>query len=437
MTAMLLCTVDASANCQRSRHLQTEDHHAAPIRFGRVTLASPALQPPGSLLASVVVPPTDYTSTGAHADTMLWRCDASDLPNLRFLVATNGDSRFGGHHNIGRPDGLVGVYATWFDHVGLRLTMDGVVLTRTWKSVPLASYATHRVKGKDVIDIRVKDVPPLHAELYRVSQATPRSGASATCSTLNKRKPSASGTPYDCQRPNAYVQLAGYGSGAKHDKEGEDSSTRFKFWGADNGFGYRLYRNATLAARASCAVRNATPHVAFPTVSVAALQAGHSVAVPFTVQIECEDDANRQATAANTGGDQTAGLATVAIQVSPGAWRAAQALNLINPAGGVTALVSDQYGLDAALAEGVGIALHNADTGTRLFFAGQSNAPASDAASAGWYPVRDDSPSQHPDHRNDPRNYQRNYVATLHALPGQPVTAGRIHATAYVMVKVQ
>jgi len=429
LAAATLCfATTAAANCQRTTHLKADTHHTAPIRFGRVTLTSPYLQPPGSLLASVVVPPTDYTSTGANADTVLWRCDAADLPNLRFLVATNGNSRFGGHNNIGRPDGLIGVYATWFDNVGLRLTMDGVVVTRTWKSVPLAGYAAHTVRGKSIIDIRVKDVPPLHAELYRVSQITPKAGYVTTCSTLNQRKPTASGTPYDCPRPNAYVQLAGYGSGAKHDLEGEDSHTHFKFIGAHNGFGYRLYHAATLVARTSCAVRNAPAHVKFPPATLAQMQAGHEIPVPFSVQIECNN-----AAPSGTGQNQV----TLGIQVSPGAWRAAQALNLVNPVGGVTALVSDQYGLDATLAQGVGIKLKNADTGNVLYFAGQSDTPSTTAANAGWYPVRQGARKIGASTETGYTHYQHNFTATLHRLPGRTVTAGRIQATGYVVVKVQ
>jgi len=426
--AALLFTTVACAHCQRHTRLQTEDHFAAPIRFGRVTLTSPYLQPPGSLLASVVVPPTDYTATGANADTVLWRCDAADLPSLRFLVATNGDSRFGGHNNIGRADGLTSVYATWFDHVGLRLTMAGVEVSRYWKSVPLASYATNHINGKDVIDIRLKDMPPLHAELYRVSTLTPKAGASGVCSTLNNRQPTASGTPYDCARPNAYVQLAGYGNGAEHDAEGEDSNTRFKFWGRDNGLGYRLYHTATLVARTSCAVRNAPAHVKFPPATLAQIQAGREIAVPFSVQIECNNAAQ-----SGTGRNQV----TIGIQVSPGAWRAAQTLNLVNGAGGVSALVSDQYGLDPALAQGVAIKLKNADTGNSLLFAGQANAPVSDPINAGWYPIKRGSRRIGASETEGYSHYQRHFIATLHRLPGQAVTAGRIHATGYVVVKVQ
>ncbi|VFT69957.1 outer membrane protein [Escherichia coli] len=68
--------------------------------------------PVGSLLATTVVPSTNYTSGGASGSSVLWECDATDLPNIYFLVATNGDDRVGGFHNAGGPDGLSDVYAT-------------------------------------------------------------------------------------------------------------------------------------------------------------------------------------------------------------------------------------------------------------------------------------------------------------------------------------
>lgn len=57
----------------------------------------------------MVTPPANYTYNGA---TGALGCDASDLPNIHFLVAINGDDRTGGYYNIGDVDGLTNVYAT-------------------------------------------------------------------------------------------------------------------------------------------------------------------------------------------------------------------------------------------------------------------------------------------------------------------------------------
>lgn len=145
----------AWATCSNTRVGQTEDGRSALIEFGKINMTDTYFAPVGSLLATTVVPSTNYTSGGASGSSVLWECDATDLPNIYFLVATNGDDRVGGFHNAGGPDGLSDVYATWFAFVGLKQTMAGVTLGRYWKKVPITSYATQGTK----IQIRLQDIP--------------------------------------------------------------------------------------------------------------------------------------------------------------------------------------------------------------------------------------------------------------------------------------
>jgi len=279
--ALLAAAPAAQADCTLNTRMHSGDYHAAPIRFGRINLASTHLQPPGSLMASTIVPPTDYTANGVNADTILWTCDRTDLDNLHFLVSTNGDSRFGGHNDIGGPDGLAHVYGTAFNHVGLRLTMDGVALTRYWRRVPLRDHVTISLGKRQLVGIRLKDVPVLHAELYRVSTVTPDKGPFNHCGSYHGLDPKPGGTAYHCAQPNAYVQLAGFGSdGHKHDREGEDHNNHYQFWWHNNGFAYGMYQVNTLVSQPTCAVRSATPHVRFATVSVAQMTANHTVSAP-------------------------------------------------------------------------------------------------------------------------------------------------------------
>jgi len=267
----------------------------------------------------------------------------------------------------------------------------------------------------------------LHAELYRISQKMPTKGsAKKQCDDKANRDATAEGRRYDCDQPNGYIQLVGYGKGKGQDKEGEDSAKRYAFWGANNGFGYRLYQGVFLVAQPGCAVRSAPAQVRFPATSAARLNHGHTVSVPFAVQIECQNTAK--------SGTKT-NQVSIGIQVSPGAWRAALDLKLVNNAGGVTALVSDQTGQDATLAEGVGITLA-ASNGYPVNFVGQSNAPVTKPTSAGWYSVRYGSRKTGASDAHHTL-YERHYTATLRKLPGHSVTAGRVHATAQVMVKVQ
>ena len=176
-TLLLLALVSLSswANCRNTLVSQTEDDRTARISFGKISLYDSYFVPVGSLVASTVVPPTNYTYGGASAASVLWECDATDLPNIYFLVATNGDHWLGGNNNIGAADGLSDVYATYFAYIGLKQTMSGINLTRYWKKVPINTYAT---SGKK-IQIRLQDIPPLQAELYRVSQL-PTAGGGPT-----------------------------------------------------------------------------------------------------------------------------------------------------------------------------------------------------------------------------------------------------------------
>ena len=99
------------------------------------------------------------------------------------------------------------------------------------EKVPITSYATQGTK----IQIRLQDIPPLHAELYRISTLPDTAGATSYCGNTNTdgdgvgyAKPS--GTPYNCTQPNAYIQLSGTsGIPFAHDEVGEDSADHYDF----------------------------------------------------------------------------------------------------------------------------------------------------------------------------------------------------------------
>jgi len=265
----LLLAQTASARCNNTGNTRAYDTESAPIPFGRVNLTNPTdpvLQPVGTLLASIIVPATNYTAYGATGETGVWRCDKKDVDKgeVFFLVSTNGDSRYGGEHDIGRADGLVDVHATWFKGVGLRLSMEGVNLTRYWKKVPLKNYIVINENGKARVEIRLQDIPPLQAELYRVSQDVPGKGNVYGCGSI-PRTPDAAGTLYTCNQPAGYIQL--HGPGINHDDEWSDHNKSWKFW-ASNGIGYTLYKSLTLSNTPTCVVRSATPHMHFATIGV-------------------------------------------------------------------------------------------------------------------------------------------------------------------------
>ena len=424
---VLLCAaLPSSGTCRRvSSLLQADSARSALIPFGKINLTDTYFAPVGSLLGSVTVPSTNYTYGGVTGSTVLWECDESDLPNIYFLVATNGDDRVGGNVDIGGPDGLQNVYATWFAYVGIRQTMSGVAITHIWQKIPITSYETSGTK----IQIRLQDIPPLQAELYRVS-SLPSAGIASFCAGIAYA--STAGTLYSCTEPNAYIQLAGDDNVSfsfGHDKPGDDCATKYNFWGSDNGFGYGMRTANKLYSNPTCVARSVTPYVMFPTQTVNDMEAGQEVRGNFSVRIECSDSAT-----SGVSDQQTA----LGIQVSEGAYNAASTLGLVNNSGGVSTLVSDNY-FDENMAKGVGITIANSsDPGTSLTLVGQPGIATltPGGSAAGWYPVLQGATKEGAT-VSGYSMYSYNFIATLKKLNGQTVTPGKVHATAYVLVKMQ
>lgn len=419
------------ATCKSTGASQTEDNRTALIPFGRINLTDTYFQPVRTLLGSITVPPTNYTFGGATASTILWTCDLTDLPNIYFLAATNGDDRVGGYWDLGAQDGIPDVYATYFAYVGIKQTMSGVTLTRYWAKVPVTTYATN-ASNSAKIDIRLQDVPALQAELYRISTIPPGSGSgSAYCGrgTSGVVTGTPTGVNYSCIQPNSYIQLVG--PGLTHDNIGEDSNTNYRFWGVDNGFGYGMRSVNTLYNSPSCVARSATPVVLLPTISVSDLNKGLTSTAGFNVTVECSNSVT-SGTTANSG--QTA----IGFQVSSGAFTAAKDLGLVNSSNGVSLLLSDNYQA-TGMAKGVGIAIsYSSAPGTALTLIGEQGMDILNHSgnAAGWYPVLNNA-TPVGSSSSGYTNYSYNFTATLKKIDGQTVVAGKVKSTATVMVQVQ
>ena len=425
-----LLSLQAWGRCTRTGLSNASDSVTALIPFGKVNLYDTYFYPVGSLLGSAIVPPTNYTYGGVNALSVLWTCDTTDLPNISFLVATNGDDRVGGFYNIGTADGLSDVYATYFAYVGIKQSMNGVVLTRYWKRIPLKTYG---VSGNK-IQIRLMDIPVLRAELYRVSTLPGTAARSAFCGNNNSAGAgivygTATGAPYSCIQPNSYVQLSG--PGLPHDEEGEDSAIHYDFF-ASNGIGYGMRNVNRLYNTPTCVARSATPLVSLPPISITDLNNGMTSSAPFNISIECSDSVASGAVGAQT---------VLGFQVSPGAYSAAYTLRLVNSSGGVSILLSDNY-TAPNMAKEVGIVIAYSDEpDTPLTLVGQNNSDplniGNTSRSAGWYPV-----SNHaiPAGRTTPgyRYYNYNFIASLKRIDGwSSVSAGKVRSTVTVLVKLQ
>lgn len=91
------------------------------------------------------------------------------------------------------------------------------------------------------------------------------------------------------------------------------------------------------------------------------------------------------------------------------------------------------------MAKGVGITLaHSDNPGTSLIFVGQPGLATLTPGgnNAGWYPVLLGAKAAG-SVTNGYTYYTYSFIATLKKLDGQTVTAGKVHATAYVLVKMQ
>lgn len=446
----------------------TGDNAAAKIPIGNLHLYNDTIQPLGTKLAEIMVSPMEYKVRNAGSETILWRCapTTNNMSDVRFLVATNGNALHGGQELVQSIDvgGQTNVYYTGFHGIGIRQTMAGVTLTRTWKTVPVSydigtytgtvSNATQCPSGWYCI--RLKHIPNLTAEFFKVA-GTPSSGS---CGDVEN-----SGN-YSCKEPSAYIQLAdslaiGGPVPFSNDVEGQDSRYLLTFLGVNNGFGYTLYNAANLvpAANTCWATTANTQTVTLPLTTTAHLDAGGQVATDFNIQIGCTG---------NVTAGLNAGQFAVGIQASQASYTQAQALGLVNANQGVTALVSDDYATNAARAKNVGIFLYKDGGSTLMNFVGQpgstgSNFPKTNAEllstacswnnpviagtgsgvcylainfphgnNAGWYNFPDLTQSSGDKTTNIPLR------AVLKKLPSAgTVTAGSVYSTAHVLVKMQ
>ncbi|OTG87459.1 adhesin [Acinetobacter sp. ANC 4558] len=418
----ILFSTNIFAICTNTFVAQVGDDRTALIKFGTVNVASTYLQPVGTLLASAVVPSTNYTFNSANASSVLWICDEVDLPLLQFLVATNGDDRVGGYWDLGRDDGVPDTFATYFQYVGIKQSMSGVTLSRFWKAVPVSSFLR---AGNNKIHIRLQDIPPLYAELYRISRLAPTIGSGSSSCGATASGQIASGI-YSCLQPNSYIQLRG--PGLVSDNVGEDSNIFFRFWPVNNGFGYGMRNVNTLLHEPTCVARNVTPFVLFKAMSISELNNNQVAQSNFNVFIECSTSVN-----SGTAPGQTA----IGFQVSEGALTAATNLGLVNSNSGVSTLLSDRYGTNN-IAKGVGIYLSNANTNETMNFISQPYIAS--GALSGWYPVLSGVTGRGiGSTESGYTNYVHTFTATLKKLTGttETVTAGQVRSTAYVLVKVQ
>ncbi|WP_392566617.1 fimbrial protein [Utexia brackfieldae] len=392
--------------------------------FANINLTNSYLQPVGTMLATAIF---DFT-TGVrypNPDKVLYQCDLSDVGQIYEQIATNGDDRVGGFFDLGTLDGNPNYFATYFPYVGIKLThmRSGTVFTRTWQSVPLTSYQT--VGNK--INIRVRDLSPIKAELIKLSTLPPATGAASNY-CLGMASTTAPGS-YTCIQPNGYVLFVGPGIGGEVD--GTDSAYNFGTWGTGrwNAIGMGTAPRPSISYNVSCAIRNVTPVVMFPTISDVSLNEGNIVQGQLTITMECDDKLS----------PSDLGSVVLGLQTSYPAYLTSQNLGLVNANGGLKYLISDDYDTDSTVAKGVGITLTHTASGMSMNFVGWANcttAGCPTSTESGWYPALYGA-SAAPNKVAGYSMWTTQLTATLIKIPGMTIVPGKVKATAYVLARVQ
>lgn len=394
------------------------DSNGAPLRFGNINMTSNYIQPVDSILASSIISLAPARAL-ANPETVLYECDLADKDSLYEVFATNGDSNVGGYTNMGDN-----YFQTFFPYTALKLIHvdSGMEFTRIWQQVRLTKYD---ILGNK-IQIKGKHFSQIRAELKKVA-AVDRTPGPSTWGCPGPAADTYSGN-YTCNQPNGYVVFKG--PGADVPETGYDSSTRFDTWGSGRymAFGMNTAPVSSLSRKNTCVVRNVTPYVVFPTITVSELAQDQTRSASINVDVECQT---------GTISGINSGQTSIGIQTSLPGYLKAQGLGLVNTAGGVSYLLSDLYGTDSRIATGVGITLEDS-SGAPMNFVGWGGCSGNctSTANAGWYPILAGA-NANGSSAAGYNNYTTQFTATLKKLPGSAPTAGKIDATAYVLVKVQ
>ncbi|MGL5384660.1 MAG: fimbrial protein [Serratia sp. (in: enterobacteria)] len=382
-----------------------------------ININSSTFQPDGTLLASSTVNFLEAGTSMFSADQILFRCTADEVGKLYEFYATNGYSPYGGGVEVGSAYGLPESYQTYVNGMALRATnmVTGEYYSRYWKSRPLTNLDTD---SQGWILVKAKDFSNTNVELFRFSNAS---------------GPMTQSGIYSLQEPAAYIAFRGGGI-ASGLYDGADSKANIDGWTAYWPGSVNLFNRTYIRFSATCSVTNVTPTVLFPIISVAQLQAGVTRQRPITIRFDCQTGAP-----ANTGVNAFAsGIAAnqtaMGILVRPANAAAAVAAGFGTPGSGVSYLLSDGYGSDPMIASGVGIQISRTN-GTPMNLLSTLSGSVLGGNAAGWYPVLDDATPGAV--VSGVTSYTKTLNATLKALPGKTVTAGKVSATAQVIIQVQ
>lgn len=385
-----------------------------------VNVSDSSFQPYPTLLASAVAPFTQFGATaGYNPEQVLFRCAPADA--VYEMFSTNGDDQFSGYYSggdrMGMEIGLTAAYRTAWPNVLLRLThmASGEYITHIWKE-HLLTKLDKDSRGFHLI--KVKNLSAVRSELY---SAPLESGVSFPYSATTKSQ------MYLRTQPEGYVAIKG--PGLAYPKVGQaHAGGNWAGLPANWPGTIGLYKDVTLKRYPTCAVLTVTPYVLFPSISHMEINRGDSVTAPFEVRIKCQPGAINSTAPGGTA---------IGVLVSPGSLAVSNQLKLANSSGGLAYLVSENYG-SSGIAQGVGIRILRGSSAINLL-ANENSAGGSDAENVGWYP-HIGKETQYVGSVDGSSVFNEVFHARLEKFQvgTQPaVTAGKVRATAQVVIRVQ
>ncbi|HFV9295601.1 TPA: fimbrial protein [Serratia fonticola] len=382
-----------------------------------VNINNNTFQPNGTLIASGTVSIMQAGAQPYSADQILFRCTASEAGKLYEYYATNGDSVYAGAQEVGAAYGLPETYQTYANGMALRATnmVTGEYYSRYWKARPLTNLDTDSLGW---ILVKAKNFSDTKVELFRLSSAA---GSWTGTGMLSWTQPA------------TYIAFRG-GSLSNGLTVGADSYSNYYGWYAYWPGAVNLHNRIYIRRSATCSVTNVTPTVIFPRITVAELKAGVTRQMPISIEFNCQTGAPASTGVSAIGSGVGANQTAMGILVNPANAAAAVAAGLGTAGSGVSYLLSDGYGIDPLIATGVGIQISRTN-GMAMNLLSTLSGSVLGGNAAGWYPVLDDAvPGTVV---SGVTTYTKNLNATLKALPGKTVTAGKVTATAQVIIQVQ
>ncbi|MEQ5205566.1 fimbrial protein [Proteus vulgaris] len=380
-------------------------------------------QPPGTLVASGFVSMLDAGYETYDPEQILFRCTADEEGKLREFYSTNGDYAYGGNKLVNPALGLNETYISLARGLGIRIknTITGEYYSRYWKSRPLTNLDRD---SQNWILVKAKDFSNMEVELFKINYE--RTGDMPPAQ-------SSSGLITFVNQPAGYIafQSSNYSYLLK---DGSDHASNYHgfyaYWPASVNMSRRIYiRNA-----ATCFVRNVTPYVSFPLVTVNELASGKKVTLPIDINFYCQiaspanDGVGNMLTGTGTG--QTA----MGFLPRPANVNKAIELGLTVPNGGaITHLVTDGYGTNNNMAKGVGVRIYRPN-GMPLNLL-STLASEGQGEAYGWYSVLEDAQSL--SYNNGVSELTKTLYASLEALPREQITMGKFSATLQVIIQVQ